>query len=396
MKAARETARQAAPKVAYVLPTLVSPSGWRTLVLGALRRLRLHVNPVLFVDRESLEEARRSLPGIPVCALPGTQTPNLTSWQGLRKLSATYLALRRMPPADFDLVHSFETYPAGLVGHWLAQKNGCPHVMTAVGTYSIWWYGYSVDRDVYSRVLRSAALICPISPQTGHLLQRYFGDALKGVELRSILMGNDFAARVPRSIAVDRPVPQVQTLLSVGDVKARKGHHISLAAFARLKPEFPDLRYHVVGSYQQNVYFQLLQEYVREHRLTGVEFLGQVSEEVLRREYQNASVFVLTPQQDGLRFEGFGLVYLEAGAYGLPVVASRSGGVPAAVRDGETGLLAAEGDVEGVADNIRRLLKDPGLSRRLGEENRRWAEQLTWERYAAEQVEAYQAVLESR
>ncbi|HSO27632.1 MAG TPA: glycosyltransferase family 4 protein, partial [Anaerolineales bacterium] len=298
-------------RVAYVLPPLVKPSGWRTMLLGALRRLRTHVQPTLFVDQESLAEAREFFPGLPIVALPGIQTPPLSSRVGLKRLSASYLALRRMALPEFDLVHSFETYPAGLVGHWLAQKNACPHVLTAVGTYSILWRDYVVDRFFYGRVLRAAAMICPISPQTGQLLQQHFAQHLHGVEIRPILIGTDAAARVPRQLAFERPAPRFPTLLSVGDVKARKGQHTSLAAFASLKPDFPELRYRIVGAYEPKVYFQLLQDYIHNLQLQDVEFLGKVSEDVLRREYQNASVFVLTPQQDGFKFEGFGLVYLE-------------------------------------------------------------------------------------
>jgi glycosyltransferase involved in cell wall biosynthesis len=97
-----------------------------------------------------------------------------------------------------------------------------------------------------------------------------------------------------------------------------------------------------------------------------------------------------------LNFEGFGLVYLEAGAYGLPVVATRSGGVPEAVKDGETGLLADEEDVEGVAQAIRTILADPGLASRLGKANRLWSEDLTWERSAKQYLQVYSSVLDHR
>lgn len=101
---------------------------------------------------------------------------------------------------------------------------------------------------------------------------------------------------------------------------------------------------------------------------------------------------LLTPQQDGLHSEGFGLVYLKAGAYGLPVVATRSGGVTDAVKDGETGLLADSGDVVSIADAVLRLLTEPELATRMGRANRLWAEKLTWERNASQQYKAYREV----
>jgi glycosyltransferase involved in cell wall biosynthesis len=77
----------------------------------------------------------------------------------------------------------------------------------------------------------------------------------------------------------------------------------------------------------------------------------------------------------------------------LPVVATRSGGVPDAVVDGETGLLCEEGDVDGIAAAILRLLGDEELARRMGLANRDWAETLTWERTIEEQLKLYEEVL---
>jgi phosphatidylinositol alpha-1,6-mannosyltransferase len=122
--------------------------------------------------------------------------------------------------------------------------------------------------------------------------------------------------------------------------------------------------------------------------------LGAVSDTELSHQYQDASVFVLTPEQEGLHFEGFGLVYLEAGAYGLPVVGTQTGGVPDAVREGITGFLVRPGDVDEIAAAALRLLDDPELARQMGRANRRWAEQLTWERNAEEQIQAYRDILE--
>ena len=84
------------------------------------------------------------------------------------------------------------------------------------------------------------------------------------------------------------------------------------------------------------------------------------------------------------------MVYLEAGAYGLPVVGTRVGGVPDAVREDETGLLVEPDDVEGLVAALLRLLRDPHLAAEMGRANRRWAETLTWERFAEEQYKAYQ------
>jgi phosphatidyl-myo-inositol dimannoside synthase len=85
----------------------------------------------------------------------------------------------------------------------------------------------------------------------------------------------------------------------------------------------------------------------------------------------------------GFAGEGFGIAYLEAGAYGKPVVAGNVGGALDAVLDGETGLLVDPLDPLAVADAIVALLRDDALAERLGAAGRRRAEQNTWPLVAA-------------
>ncbi|MCZ9347849.1 glycosyltransferase, partial [Streptomyces sp. TRM76130] len=80
-------------------------------------------------------------------------------------------------------------------------------------------------------------------------------------------------------------------------------------------------------------------------------------------------------RRGGLDVEGLGIVYLEASATGLPVVAGDSGGAPDAVLDGETGWVVRGGSVGQTADRITALLADPELRRRMGGRGRRWVEE---------------------
>lgn len=380
-------------KVAYVLPTIQNPSGWRTHASAFIQAMQAYVEPVLFASSADLEAARSLFPGCPVHALPATQEASLSGAGGWRSLAASYLAIRRNRFPPVDLVHALEAYPAGLVGSWLADRMGCPLALTAHGTYGIVWHARPLDRLVYTRVLSRSALVCPVSQGTAGLMERYFGPALSSARVRPILNGNDFYRSVPRLEALERPIPAIPTLLTVGEVKPRKGQHLSLAAFARVKAQLPAARYWIVGRFQENDYYHQMQRFIAERHLKDVTFQGAISQDDLRRAYRQASLLALTPQEIGLNFEGFGLVYLEAGAYGLPVVGTRTGGVPDAIRDGETGLLAPAGDVEAIAAALLRLLADPALARRLGSANRQWAETLTWERCAQEQYRAYREIL---
>ena len=89
-------------------------------------------------------------------------------------------------------------------------------------------------------------------------------------------------------------------------------------------------------------------------------------------------------RRGGLDVEGLGIVYLEASATGLPVVAGDSGGAPDAVRDGETGYVVRGRDVAAVADRVATLLTDRDAGRAMGEKGRSWVEQeWRWDTLAA-------------
>lgn len=92
-----------------------------------------------------------------------------------------------------------------------------------------------------------------------------------------------------------------------------------------------------------------------------VTFAGELSNDALREQYRNCSLFVMPSEK-----EGFGIVFLEAMAYGKAVIGGAHGGTPSVVQDGETGLLVERFDIGGIADAIVKLLKDEGLRTRLG------------------------------
>jgi len=383
-------------KVGFVVPSLQNPSGWRTHAIALIHALQPQVQPTLFIPAAELSLAQEAFPNSQLIPLPTTQQLFLNNPANWQKLWTTYRFIKRLK-MSLDLIHSLEAYPSGLIGHWLATHFQCPHILTAHGTYGIIAYASALDRLAYQEVLRHAAMLCPVSHATAERIEHYFAEALQATIVRPILNGNDFVQRVPREQAWNRPLPPIPNLLSVGDVKARKGHHISLQVFARIQAEIPDLHYHIIGKCPDNPYTRQLKRYIQEHNLQHVFFHDVVSAAELAEYYRQASLFILTPQEgsqaERWHFEGFGLVYLEAGAYGVPVIASRSGGVSDAVKDGETGFILPPEDIEGLAKASLRLLRDPQMNRSMGRANRVYAETLTWQHCAMEYKKAYQEIL---
>jgi len=115
-------------------------------------------------------------------------------------------------------------------------------------------------------------------------------------------------------------------------------------------------------------------------------FTGAVPSRDLPGHYAAGDVFAMPcrTRRRGLDVEGLGIVFLEAAATGLPVVAGDSGGAPDAVLDGDTGHVVDGRDVAAVARAIAGLFTDPARAAEMGARGRRWVEQdWTWERQAA-------------
>jgi phosphatidylinositol alpha-1,6-mannosyltransferase len=110
---------------------------------------------------------------------------------------------------------------------------------------------------------------------------------------------------------------------------------------------------------------------------TSVRFTGAVPWSELPAHYGAGDVYAMPcrTRRGGLDVEGLGIVYLEASATGLPVVAGDSGGAPDAVLEGETGYVVPGLDLEQLTDRLVTLLQDPALRERLGSRGRAWVEQ---------------------
>jgi phosphatidylinositol alpha-1,6-mannosyltransferase len=172
-------------------------------------------------------------------------------------------------------------------------------------------------------------------------------------------------------------------LLSVARLSRHKGVDTALKALATLAGRYSDLRYAVVGSGEE---LDALEEEARQLGVGDrVRFLTEVPDGDLPALYNVAEVYLGVSRLMEQRVEGFGISIAEASACGVPVVAGRSGGIPEAVRDGETGFLVDAERPDAVAEAVGRLLDDRELSSRLGAAGRRAVETYyNWDRVAGD------------
>jgi phosphatidylinositol alpha-1,6-mannosyltransferase len=226
-----------------------------------------------------------------------------------------------------------------------------------------------------THLLRRAVRISVVSAYARDLFIRHFPESAAKIVVTHGALRTDLAPSPPAS-APNRGTPVI--ILTVARINPRKGQLQVIEALKALPAaQRSSLEYWLVGSHSKENYDTALTAAAASAGFP-VKFLGDIPDEKLGDVYRQADIFAMTSMPHRHSVEGFGLVYLEAGAHGLPVVAHDIGGVPEAVTHGETGLLVSPGDTAGLTAAFAQLIADPALRRRLGAAGRTRAGQRTW------------------
>ena len=179
-------------------------------------------------------------------------------------------------------------------------------------------------------------------------------------------------------------------VLTVARLEPWKGVRTVIRAMPRVVSEVPGARYAIVGDGRDRDHLERLA--AGSPVADAITFLGALYGDEKLECYDRCDVFAMPSGEE----ETFGIVFLEANAFGKPVVGGRLGGVPDAVVDGETGLLVDPHSESEVADAIVRLLKNPDEARRLGENGRRRVENgFTWRKSAEQFLSVIRGIVDS-
>ncbi|KAB2877965.1 glycosyltransferase family 4 protein [bacterium] len=182
-------------------------------------------------------------------------------------------------------------------------------------------------------------------------------------KLRLIYNSIDFdeSKFVSKSAALEK-LPHLQTkqvILTVARLVSAKGHDVVIRALNILKFKHPDAVYVIVG---EGVERPSLERLVKDlHLEDRVIFAGYVNDEQLERYYGVCDVFVMAGRWTSNFVEGFGLVYIEAGVRGKPVIGTRVGGIPEAIVENKSGFVIEPENPEALAEKISLLLTDESL-----------------------------------
>jgi phosphatidylinositol alpha-1,6-mannosyltransferase len=316
----------------------------------------------------------------------------LRTLQGLLVWSHRAAALARVVKPEFVWCGNFK--PSGYPARWIRQRVGTPYGIFFYGTDLLLLQRQIQRSPTKSRTAKaligSAAVLVAISKWTKELCLSVL-DQLdfrnRDMDVRTLALGTDpehFRPGINPSVARERyGLDGRRWLITVARLTRHKGIDTGLRVLAQLRHRYPDLAYAVVGSGGD---LRALEGIARSLGVADrVRFLTEVPDSDLPALYNCAEIYLGLSRQTEGNVEGFGISLVEAGACGIPVVAGRSGGIPDAVREGETGLLVNSERPDEVSNAVRELLDNRIAAQRLGAAGRRAVETYyNWNRVAAE------------
>ena len=322
-------------KVLAIVPTLSKRSGGGRLAYELVSRLQevtdLRILTEIGMDTSSLE-AR---------AILEPRTPLFGFIRNCFRV--------RRAASGVEIVHAFDAWPYGVYGYCAVLGTKRRLIINGVGTYAVAPLLRRSTRFILSLAYRRASAILCISAYTKNRID----EELLGLPTSIMHMGTT-ALPIPSTSQIAElrkrlaiPDTAYPIVVTVGEIKERKGQLDTLQAIVSLKQEFPHALYIMAGS-DTDMYVADIRSYAEKYaqaiRITS----SLKSDEDLSSLYSIADVFALNSNNHETHFEGFGLVILEAAQFGVPAIGSKGCGIEDAIEDGVSGRLVAQMDHAGI------------------------------------------------
>lgn len=370
--------------VGFLVPDLTDGHGWGHYsrhLLTALAAPDVHITVLAATNSPPLPDLpnltlHRVLP--PIAPMARFRLP---------KMLALVPRVRHLLAAC-DFVHTTcEIYaPLGV-----AAAGTRPHLLTLHGSYARFPQvrGFPVGA-LYRWAYAQSTLVC-VSHYTQHVAHEVVPHA------QTVVVNNGVdPTRYADLPALPNP-PDVPVVLTVGGVKARKGTRELVQAIAQVRQTLPDVQCVILGNTQvEPGYTAHIHNDIERLQLhDNVQLLGFVDEQTLLGWYGAADVMALPSMNSGWKFEGFGLVHLEASAAGLPVIGTRDCGAEDAIDHEQTGLLVSQENITAeLPAALLKLLTHPSLAAQMGAAGKRKAQSQTWQHVAAQMRTCYANALD--
>lgn len=341
-------------KILYITNNLDGKDGWSRYSLDIAKSLK-EVDVLWLVAHRSENDFRQEA----ILFEPLQRVSNIfLIFAVARKVNS---AIKNFSP---DVIH-FLVEPYLMILPFLDVKKA--KVVCAVhGTYSflpntvksrlkriflLWWIKF-----VYNRIDN---IIAVSNFTKNYLIECLNNHRIKGVKEKIMVIGNGVDFNSFHSMCGEKEPRVTKQILFVGAVKRRKGLDEAINALKFYHDHFSgDFVFNIIGAFdEKDQYYLDLKSLISSYQLDDkITFRNKVEESALRDFYAKADLFLMLPVSDGNNFEGFGLVYLEASACGVPCLGSRYSGAEDAILDGKTGYLVEPHLAKDVADKIDLIL----------------------------------------
>jgi len=229
---------------------------------------------------------------------------------------------------------------------------------------------------IIKRVLNGADFVLAISSWTEDYLKNFIDDSkIKSIRLALPKIKEPSREKVDELLRIYRGKRVILSVARLTQLQRYKGIDMTIEAMKIIKEKFPQAVYVVIGD------GDFKKEYERMADSMGLKdsviFAGGVSDDELSAYYSICDLFVMPSRveenEKGIFSEGFGLVFLEANYFGKPVIGGE-GGCRDAVIDGKTGFIVNPKSPEDIAEKVLLLLRNDEMRKKMGEEGKKWAE----------------------
>jgi phosphatidyl-myo-inositol dimannoside synthase len=283
-----------------------------------------------------------------------------------RWLYALKTTIKLIKKHNIEILWAGDLLPSGTVAYIVHRLFKIPYFVSLHGLDIINSQKHFRKKKLTKKILDKAKFITVNSQCTKNLLKDLVEDQGKikiiypGVSERFTEIDNAKLDKIKNKYNLKNK----KIILTTGRLVTRKNQQLIIDTLRELVKNNPDLIYLIIGNGPQKKDYELK---IKAYRLEdNVKILSNIENDELPYFYKLSDIFVMVSKTSADDIEGFGIVYLEAGIFSKPVIASAEGGSKEAVLENKTGLLIKENSIEDLKNGIIKLLEDKKLANKLG------------------------------
>ena len=261
------------------------------------------------------------------------------------------------------------------------RSAGASNIVALTHGHEVWWAKIPILKSLLKKIIKDVDHLGYLGDFTKGEIAKISNQPQKFLQIAPGIDTQHFAPKIARGDLIEKyRLDGRRVIVSVGRLVHRKGQDELVKAMPKILEQFPDAILLFVG---EGPIKQMLCNSAKQLGvLPKVVFAGRVSHHDLPDYICLGEIFAMPVRSrfSGLEVEGLGIVYLEASACGLPVIAGNSGGAPDAVIESQTGFVVDGTDIQEIANASVALLNDPALCAALGDAGREWiVQKWRWE-----------------